>query len=138
MRTNLIGATTMIKRKLALASFISISFIAYAGAQTQGITRQVMQTTEFPAGLTTISAIGTMAAGVCAGAHIHPGLETTYMLEGELTLKVEGKPDLKVKAGDSLQVPIAAKHDACTGNVPAKWLSVYVIERGKPIASPAP
>jgi quercetin dioxygenase-like cupin family protein len=129
----------MINRKLAVASFISISFIAPAGAQTQGITRQVMQTTEFPAGLTTTSAIGTMAAGVCAGAHIHPGLETSYMLEGELTLKVEGKPDLKVKAGDSLQVPIAAKHDACnTGNVPAKWVSVYVIERGKPIAAPAP
>jgi uncharacterized RmlC-like cupin family protein len=129
----------MINRKLALASLIGMSLTALAGAQTQGITRQPMQTTDFPTGFTTISAIGTMPAGVCAGAHIHPGLETSYMLEGELTLKIEGKPDLKVKAGDSLQVPIAAKHDACnTGNAPAKWLSVYVIERGKPIASPAP
>jgi quercetin dioxygenase-like cupin family protein len=61
------------------------------------------------------------------------------MLEGEITLKIEGKLDQTFKAGDSLQVPIAAKHDACnTGNAPVKVLTVYVIERGEPVASPAP
>ena len=130
--------TTMIKSKIALASFIG--FVGTTAiAQAQGVTRQVMQTTDFPAGYQTVTGIATIAAGACAGPHIHPGLETSYMLEGEITLKVDGKPDQKFKAGESLQVPIAAKHDACnTGSAPAKVLVVYIIEKGKPIASPAP
>ena len=110
-----------------------------AAALAQGVTRQVMQTTEFPAGYQTVTGIATIAAGACAGWHIHPGLETSYMLEGEVTLKVDGKPDQKFKAGESLQVPIAAKHDACNaGSAPARVLVVYVVEKGKPLASPAP
>jgi quercetin dioxygenase-like cupin family protein len=129
----------MIKRKIALASFIGISVITPGAAQAQGITRQLMQTTDFPDGYTTVTGIATLAAGACAGPHIHPGLETSYMLEGEIILKIEGKPDQKFKAGESLQVPIAATHDACnTNNAPAKILVVYVIERGKPVASPKP
>jgi quercetin dioxygenase-like cupin family protein len=129
----------MINRKTMLAWFIGISVITTAAAQAQGITRQLMQTTDFPEGYTTITGIATLAAGSCAGWHIHPGLETSYMLEGEIVLKIDGKPDQKFKAGESLQVPIAARHDACnTGNAPARVLIGYVLERGKPIASPAP
>jgi quercetin dioxygenase-like cupin family protein len=66
-------------------------------------------------------------------------IDASTPLEGEVTLKIDGKPDQKVKAGESLQIPIAGKHDACnTGNAPAKVLVVYVIEKGKPLASPAP
>jgi quercetin dioxygenase-like cupin family protein len=132
----------MARSKIAFAlfiGFIGTTAIAPVAAQAQGVTRQVMQTTDFPAGYQTVTGIATIAAGACAGPHIHPGLETSYMLEGEITLKVDGKPDQKFKAGESLQVPVAAKHDACnTGSAPAKVLVVYVIERGKPIASPAP
>jgi quercetin dioxygenase-like cupin family protein len=125
-------------RKITLASLLAI-VLAPAAAQTQGITRQVMQTTDFPAGYQTVTGVATIAPNACAGLHIHPGLETSYMLEGEITLKVDGKPDQKFKAGESLQVPIAAKHDACNaGNAAAKVFVVYVIERGKPVASPAP
>jgi|SRR5215813_5730665 len=129
----------MINRKIVLASLLGATIIVPAAAQAQGITRQIMQTTEFPAGYTTVTGIATIAAGSCAGPHFHPGLETSYMLEGEIILKIDGKTDQKFKAGESLQVPIAAKHDACTaGNAPARVLIVYVIERGKPIASLAP
>jgi len=128
----------MVNRKIALASFIA-AIIAPVAVQAQGVTRQVMQTTEFPEGYQTVTATATIAPGACAGRHIHPGLETSYMLEGEITVKVEGKPDQKFKAGDSFQIPIAAKHDACNaGSAPAKVMAIYIIERGKPIASPAP
>jgi quercetin dioxygenase-like cupin family protein len=129
----------MVNCKIGLASFIAAIVMAPAAVEPQGVTRQVMQTTDFPDGFTTVTGIATIAAGACAGRHIHPGLETSYMLEGEITVKIAGKPDQKVKAGDSFQVPIAAKHDACNiGNAPAKVLVVYVIEKGKPVASPAP
>src|SRR5207344_1702733 len=51
--------------------------------------------------------IATFPVGACVGPHTHPGLETSYMLEGEVTLKIDGKPDQKVKAGESLQIPTA-------------------------------
>jgi quercetin dioxygenase-like cupin family protein len=125
-------------RKIALSSLLAI-VLAPAAAQAQGVTRQLMQTTDFPAGYQTVTGVATIAAGACAGWHTHPGLETSYMLEGEIVLKIDGKPDQKVKAGESLQVPIAGKHDACnTSSAPAKVLVVYVIEKGKPLASPAP
>jgi quercetin dioxygenase-like cupin family protein len=129
----------MINRKFVLAPFICISVTTPGATQAQGVTRQIMQTTDFPAGYQTVTGVATIAAGACAGWHTHPGLETSYMLEGEILVKVDGKPDQRFKAGESLQVPIAAKHDACnTGSTPAKVLVVYIIERGKPVASPAP
>jgi quercetin dioxygenase-like cupin family protein len=129
----------MINYKIALTSFIAATVLAPVAAQAQGITRQLMQTTDFPAGYQTVTGIATIAPGACAGAHTHPGLETSYMLEGEITVKVDGKPDQKFKAGESFQIPITAKHDACNAsNAPAKVMAIYVIEKGKPIASPAP
>jgi hypothetical protein len=40
-------------------------------------------------------------------------------------------------AGQSFQIPEGAKHDACTtGGM--KVLAVYIVEKGKPLATPAP
>src|SRR5829696_9932345 len=35
------------------------------------------------------------------GKHTHPGPESGFMLEGDMTLLVEGQPPLVVKKGDS-------------------------------------
>lgn len=71
------------------------------------------------------------------GRHTHPGPESGYMLEGEMTLLVEGKEPLLVKAGDSYQVPSGAIHDGKSGDKGAKVIATYVVEKGKPLASPA-
>ncbi|HXB68306.1 MAG TPA: cupin domain-containing protein [Candidatus Acidoferrales bacterium] len=74
-----------------------------------------------------------------AGRHTHPGDEISYVLEGEGEILVEGQPTRKVKAGDGFVVPAGAKHDAHnTGAVPLKLVGVYVVEKGKPLATPAP
>ena len=44
-------------------------------------------------------------AGGAAGRHTHPGVETGYVLEGELDLLIDGQPPKKLKAGDSYQIP---------------------------------
>ena len=125
-------------RQIPVALWAGIVAMMPATTHAQGITRQPLQTNDFPAGYTTVTAIATIAPGACAGLHIHPGLEMAYVMEGELILKVAGKPDQKFKAGDSFQNPDAVRHDACNaGNVPTKTLGVYVVERGKPIAVPA-
>ena len=80
-----------------------------------------------------------IAPGVVAGRHTHPGDEITYILEGEGELSVEGHLTHKVKAGDAFVIPSGTAHDAKNnGTVPLKAIAVYVVEKGKPLASPAP
>lgn len=80
-----------------------------------------------------------IAPGGFAGRHTHPGDEISYILEGEGEVLMEGQPPLKVKAGDGFVVPAGVKHDAHnTGTQPLKLVGVYVVEKGKPLATPAP
>ena len=75
---------------------------------------------------------------VNVGRHTHPGPESGYMVEGEMVLYVEGQSEKTVKAGQSYQVPPGAIHDAKSGPNGAKIVATYVVEKGKPLASPAP
>ncbi len=85
----------------------------------------------------TVIGIAEIAPNVTVGRHTHPGPESGYLLEGEFTLLVEGQPPLPLKAGDSYQVPSGAIHDARTSDKGAKVIATYVVEKGKPLASPA-
>jgi uncharacterized RmlC-like cupin family protein len=74
----------------------------------------------------------------CFDRHMHFGVESAYMLEGEVLLKIEGSPDRDVKAGSGTQIPASAPHLGCTQAAGAKVLTVHVVEKGKPLASPVP
>jgi quercetin dioxygenase-like cupin family protein len=107
-------------------------------AFAQGIKRTPLQKVEFPDGYETVTAIAEIPAGGAAGRHTHPGAETGYVLEGELELVIDGKPPLKLKAGESYQIPPGTVHDArAVGDKPMKVLGVYVITKGKPLAEAA-
>jgi quercetin dioxygenase-like cupin family protein len=76
--------------------------------------------------------------GVAAGRHTHPGEELGYVLEGTLLLEVDGQPPKTVKAGETFFVPAGLVHDGKNiGTGKAKVLATYVVEKGKPVASPA-
>ncbi|HLK83840.1 MAG TPA: cupin domain-containing protein [Xanthobacteraceae bacterium] len=129
----------MLKRLLIIAAAVAPVVAVSALAQQSGIKRTPLQTVDFPPGYNVVSAIAEVAPGNCAGRHTHPGAESSYVIEGALVLKVAGKPDQTLKAGDSFQIPPNTPHDACT--VPGqvfKVLGIYIIEKGKPLASPAP
>jgi quercetin dioxygenase-like cupin family protein len=79
-----------------------------------------------------------IAANSDVARHIHPGPETNYILEGELTLNVEGQLPKMLKPGDSAYVPAGTPHAARTGPNGAKLLVVYIVEKGKPLATPTP
>jgi quercetin dioxygenase-like cupin family protein len=127
----------MFKKTLVIAAFTAPFLLGSVLAQQSGIKRTPLQTVDFPAGFQTVSAIAEVPAGGCAGRHTHPGVETTYVMDGDVTVKIEGKPDQKLKAGESFQIPVGAPHDACT-TAGMKVLAVYIVEKGKPLASPAP
>jgi quercetin dioxygenase-like cupin family protein len=72
------------------------------------------------------------------GRHTHPGDEISYVVDGELELKIEGQSPVRLKAGDGFSVPAGKVHEARNlGNTPAHLLGVYVVEKGKPLATPA-
>ncbi|MEP9385854.1 cupin domain-containing protein [Mesorhizobium sp. KR9-304] len=103
-----------------------------------GIKRTPLQAIEFPDGYKTVTGLAEIAPGGASGAHTHPGIETGYVLEGEVQMIVEGQPDRTLKAGDSYMIPAGAKHDVKSiGSVPAKAVSVFVVDKSKPLASPA-
>ena len=73
------------------------------------------------------------------GRHTHPGEEIGYVLEGTLLVEQDGKPPVTLKAGGAFLIPAGTIHNATnTGTGAAKVLSTYIVEKGKPLATPAP
>ena len=128
----------MIKKIMLGLTVVAIVCAGAAIAQQSSIKRTPLQKLDFPPGFNTVTAIAEVPAGGAAGRHTHPGAETGYVLEGELELFIDGKPPLKVKAGESYQIPEGVVHDAKAGDKPFKVLGVYVVKAGEPLAKPAP
>lgn len=129
----------MIKKTLLRLTIIAFAGAGIALAQQGSIKRTPLQKVEFPDGYNTVTGIAEIQPGGSAGRHTHPGIETGYLLEGETDLLVDGKPDQHLKAGDSYSIPAGVVHDAKVhGDKAAKVLAVYVVDKTKPLASPAP
>ena len=109
-------------------------------AQNPAIKRTVVKTGDVSVpGREAVVASVEIAPGGAAGRHTHPGDEISYVLSGEGEILMEGKPPLKVKPGEGFVIPGGTKHDARnTGSEPLRLVGVYVVEKGKPLATPAP
>ena len=91
--------------KALITAAIAVPLIAVSAvAQQSANKRTPLQTVDFPAGYNVISVIAELHDG-CVGRHTHPGVEDTYVMEGEGILKVDGQPDRTVKAGEFLPGP---------------------------------
>ena len=123
---------------------IKLLLIVAAGtlllAQNPGVQRTVVQRKDISVpGREAVIAHVEIAPGASAGRHTHPGEEISYVMEGEGEILVQGQPALKIKAGDGFVVPNGAIHDAHnTGTLPLKLAAIYVVEKGKPLATPVP
>jgi quercetin dioxygenase-like cupin family protein len=121
----------------AVAGFTATA-IGEAQAQTPGLRRTILQKMEFPDSYVTITALVEIEAGAAVARHAHPGIETVYVLDGEFELAVKGEPARRLKTGDSFHVPRELPHGARNGDKPARLLVTYVVDKDKPLASPAP
>lgn len=102
----------------------------------QGVKRTILQKMDVPGtNLETIVALVEIAANFKAGRHTHPGDVTGYVSEGEFSMTFDGQTEKVLKLGESILVPNGTVHDEGTGDKPAKLIAVYVVEKGKPIAS---
>lgn len=115
--------------------------IAAAGTFTlaQGaIDRKPLQKDDFPAAHATHMMLITVGPGGFVAPHTHPGIEMGYILEGEAVMSIAGQPDRTVKAGDSYLIPAGVVHSAkVTGPGPIRIVGTFVVDREKPLASPA-
>ncbi|MGB7038617.1 MAG: cupin domain-containing protein [Xanthobacteraceae bacterium] len=122
---------------LAIACVAVPAMVVSAIAQQPAIKRTVLRSIDYPAGYTTVTAIVELAPGACAGRHTHPGIDSGFVMDGDFVLKVDGKPDQMFKAGDSYETSPYTPHDGCSVSG-TKLLDTFVLEKGKPLASPAP
>jgi quercetin dioxygenase-like cupin family protein len=123
-------------KALAIACVTLLAIVGSAIAQQAGIKRTVLRSIDFPAGYTTVTAIVELAPGSCSGRHTHPGIDSGFVMQGDFVLKVDGKPEQTFKAGDSFETQPLMPHDACSVSG-TKLVDTWVIEKGKPLASPA-
>ena len=129
--------------RLVAAAFAALSFAflapsVFAEEPPQGIKRTPLQSIDFPEGYKTVTGLAEVLPGHASGMHTHPGIETGYVLEGDVLMTVEGQPDRTLRAGVSFVIPPGAKHDVKSiGSVPAKAVSVFVVDKTMPLASPA-
>jgi len=110
-----------------------------APTTTAGVTRKILSQIDGPTpGYVTIIAEATIDAGNVVARHTHPGIESGYVLEGNLELPIQGQPTRSLKPGDSFQVPVATPHaGGKASDAKIRVLSTYVVEKDKPLASPA-
>jgi quercetin dioxygenase-like cupin family protein len=125
--------------KSILAGAALVGFVGVIVAQIPALTRTIVTKADVSVpGREAVIARVEVAPGGVAGWHTHPGDEISYVTEGEATLMVAGQPPRKVAAGDGFVIPAGVVHNAKndSGTV-VKLVGVYVVEKGKPLASPA-
>ena len=134
----------MSNRNWTVAASIALGLVAgtwgiqRADAQVPGFKRVELQKHDLSTpGREALVARGEFQPGAAAPKHTHPGEEIGFILEGEVTVEIEGQPAKTLKAGDTFFIPAGTVHSAKnTGKAQALVLSTYVVEKGKPLATP--
>jgi quercetin dioxygenase-like cupin family protein len=111
---------------------------AVALAQAPAIKRTILQRGDVAADREAVLGVAEIAAGGSTGRHSHPGIETGYVLEGTTVLTIDGEAPRTLKAGESYFIPAGRIHDAKAEGGTARVIATYVVEKGKPLATPAP
>ena len=119
---------------------LSVTTSTTSAQQPTTVQRKVLLTQDLPIpGYQTVMAAVEIPAGGREGRHTHPGAVVVYIQEGTITFDHEGKPTMTYKAGDSFYIEPGKIHEGINnGTSPVKAVATFVVEKGKPLASPAP
>jgi len=124
-------------KKILIASIL-VGLTGFVIAQQAGFKRTLLQTQDLSIPeKVVVQALAEFSPGIAAGRHTHPGEEIGYVLEGQLEIKIDGKPSQIIQAGQTFFIPSGMVHDGInthSGNT--KVLATYVVEKGKPVATP--
>jgi len=136
----------MLKQFVLGAALAAFAVTAPLNAQQQPspvqpapVKRTILQRTDVPGtNLEIIYASLEIAPGFKAGRHNHPGVVIGQIVEGDFWLALDGQPEQILHVGDSATIPDRAIHNEGAGDKGVKANVVYVVEKGKPLVSPAP
>src|SRR6478672_2639219 len=119
----------------ALLAAMLASVVAQAPAPFK---RTVLQQGDLSApGREAVMALAEIQPAAAAGRHTHPGEEIAYVLAGPVVIEIDGKPAETYQTGEVFMIPPGAVHNAKNpGTAAVKIVSTYVIEKGKPVATP--
>jgi quercetin dioxygenase-like cupin family protein len=127
-----------------MSSMSAVSAVLLLGAATAlmaqqpTVTRTVLQQADISvAGREAVTVKAEIPMGGASGRHTHPGEEISYMLEGSMTLEIDGAPARNLKAGDVFIVPAGKIHNAIAQGGKATVIANYIVEKGKPLTTPA-
>jgi quercetin dioxygenase-like cupin family protein len=111
-----------------------------AGAQAPTFKRTVVLQSDLSTpGREVVQALVEFQPGGTPGRHSHAGEEVAYVIEGAISVEQADKPPVTVKAGQSFIIPAGQIHNAINTNPGVtKLLVTYIVEKGKPLATPAP
>lgn len=124
------------------AAFAAALFVLGAAASSSSfaqVKRTPVLTADVAApGREAVVVRGEIEPGAGAPRHTHPGDEISYVMEGEAELLIDGEAPRVVKAGEGFVIPAGKVHGARNaGTVPLRFVGVYVVDKGKPLATPA-
>ena len=122
----------------AIVVMFGLAGIAGLGAQQAGFKRTVLQQSKLSVpGREAVTALVEFQPGATVGRHTHPGEEVAYILEGAIVLEQEGKPAVTLSTGQTFFIPAGMVHNATnkTSSL-ARVLANYIVEPGKPLATP--
>jgi quercetin dioxygenase-like cupin family protein len=130
------------RRGFAACALCAVTSFLAIGAEAQnapaGLKRTIITRTDGPMdGYETVNVRVDLDAGTLVPRHTHPGIESSYVVEGALELSVDGVGTRTLNAGDGFQVPTRVAHGGKNGDKPTILAVTYVVEKGKPLASPA-
>jgi len=124
---------------IVLVIALSLSAAAILAVQEPAFTRTVLQQADLSVpGREGVSALAVFQPGGVAPRHTHPGEELGYVLEGTIVLEMDGKASMTIGAGKAFVIPAGAIHSARNGGAGVtRVLATYIVEKGKPLATPA-
>jgi quercetin dioxygenase-like cupin family protein len=130
------------RRGFAACALCAVAGFMATGAEAQnapgGLKRTILKRIDGPAlGYETVSVRIEIEAGATIARHTHPGIESSYIISGSTELAIEGEGPKTYGAGDAFQVAAGIPHGGKNGATPTVIAGTYVIEKGKPLASPA-
>lgn len=131
---------------VSLSVVIAVTSVAGGSAQAappdgQEVERDILQTVpvESPTPQHAVTGIVTFAPGSSAGHHLHHGIESGYVLDGEVEVLVDGQPGHVFRAGETFVTTRDHPHISRNpGTVESHALVTWVVDANRALTESVP
>lgn len=122
-----------------VATAVLLAAAVGVAAQQATFKRTVLQQADLSApGREAVMALVEFPSGSSTGRHTHPGEEISFVEAGPFVLEIDGQPPRTLQTGESFIVPAGRIHNGHPApGASAKVVATYVVEKGKPVSTPA-